>query len=192
MSARERILDAAAEVMRTKGLVETTTREIARAAGCSEALLYKYFSDKQHIFTAVLKERMPRLSSPEALVGEGSFADNLTTLVAELVAFYRESFPIAASMLGSASLRAAHRASAGTTGGGPQVPALIVQQYIEREVSAGRVDAAADPAVAARVLTGAALFEALQAAYADESPTDTRARAVAIVNTTLHGLLERR
>ncbi|MGH3995405.1 MAG: helix-turn-helix domain-containing protein, partial [Pseudonocardiaceae bacterium] len=37
MSTRDRILDGAAEVMRTRGLANTTTKEIAKAAGLSEA-----------------------------------------------------------------------------------------------------------------------------------------------------------
>ena len=58
---RDRILDAAAHVMRTRGFARTTTREIARAAGYSEATLYKHFQDKTDLFLAVLKERLPSL-----------------------------------------------------------------------------------------------------------------------------------
>lgn len=188
VSARERILDAAAELMRTRGLAETTTRAIAQQAGCSEALLYKNFVDKQHIFTAVLKERMPRLSAPDALVGEGTVAANLTSMVAELIAFYRESFPIAASMLGSASLRAAHRESVGRLGSGPDVPAQIVQRYIDGELAAGRIREDVDSVTTARLLTGAALFEALQAAYGDDPLDDPHDLADSIVTAALRGL----
>jgi AcrR family transcriptional regulator len=45
--ARVRILDAAHELMLTLGLARTTTKEIARAAGCSEAALYKHFASKE-------------------------------------------------------------------------------------------------------------------------------------------------
>src|ERR1700679_3578661 len=58
---RDRILDAAAHVMRTRGFARTTTKEIARAAGFSEATLYKHFQDKTDLFLAVLKERLPSL-----------------------------------------------------------------------------------------------------------------------------------
>ncbi|MFJ2441092.1 MULTISPECIES: TetR family transcriptional regulator [unclassified Streptomyces] len=44
---RARILDAAASLMTTVGLTRTTTKEIARAVGCSEAALYKHFRDKK-------------------------------------------------------------------------------------------------------------------------------------------------
>ncbi len=59
---RDRILDAATHVMRTRGFARTTTKEIARAAGYSEATLYKHFQDKTDLFLAVLKERLPTVS----------------------------------------------------------------------------------------------------------------------------------
>ena len=48
--------------MGSVGLVRTTTKEIAREAGCSEAALYKHFQDKEAIFVGVLRERSPRLA----------------------------------------------------------------------------------------------------------------------------------
>lgn len=57
--ARVRILDAAHELMLTVGLARATTKEIARAAGCSEAALYKYFDTKEELFVRVLAERLP-------------------------------------------------------------------------------------------------------------------------------------
>src|SRR5215831_3153938 len=58
---RETILDAADQVMHTLGLANATTREIAQAAGLSEAALYKYFDDKTDLFLCVLRERLPDL-----------------------------------------------------------------------------------------------------------------------------------
>src|SRR5258705_7646997 len=60
--ARIRILDAAHELMLTIGLARATTKEIAKAAGCSEAALYKYFPSKEELFVSVLKERLPQLT----------------------------------------------------------------------------------------------------------------------------------
>ncbi|MFF5422601.1 TetR/AcrR family transcriptional regulator, partial [Streptomyces misionensis] len=59
--ARVRIVDAAHQLMLTIGLARATTKEIARAAGCSEAALYKHFASKEELFVTVLKERLPRL-----------------------------------------------------------------------------------------------------------------------------------
>ena len=109
MSTRDRILDAAATVLRERGLARTTTKEIARAAGCSEALLYKHFTDKQELFLGVLAERAPRLDAPVDLVGRATVVENVTTLVGQLLAFYSRSFPMSASILGAPDLLAVHR-----------------------------------------------------------------------------------
>ena len=57
--ARVRILDAAHELMLTVGLARATTKEIAKAAGCSEAALYKYFASKEELFIRVLGNGCP-------------------------------------------------------------------------------------------------------------------------------------
>ena len=72
---RDRILDAAAHVMRTRGFARTTTKEIARAAGYSEATLYKHFQDKTDLFLAVLKERLPSLGGTLGALSAGIEAD---------------------------------------------------------------------------------------------------------------------
>ncbi|ASO18866.1 AcrR family transcriptional regulator [Actinoalloteichus hoggarensis] len=191
MSARERILDAAAEVMQKSGVAATTTRQIARAAGCSEALLYKHFAHKQELFVAVLNERLPRLSDPRELAGTRTVAENLATLVEQLLAFYLRSFPMAASVFSSPSLRDAHRNSLSTMGAGPDQPARLLQTYLEIESRRGRLAPDTDCHALARVLTGAALFEAFQASYAGADEIDDAgtlaARIVAVVGTDIGG-----
>ncbi len=57
LSADERkqaIVDAVRNVFAEKGFDGTTTRELARAAGVSEALLYKHFPSKESLYTAML------------------------------------------------------------------------------------------------------------------------------------------
>ncbi|AOS61515.1 TetR/AcrR family transcriptional regulator [Actinoalloteichus hymeniacidonis] len=168
MSTRDRIVKSAAEVMRAKGVTSATTREIAREAGCSEALLYKHFASKQELFVAVLRERLPRLPDLDDLVGTRTVVENLVELVEALLEFYVESFPMAATIFGSPALREAHRASVSQLGAGPEGPALLVQAYLEAEVRAGRLPQDLPARTLARALTGAALFEAFQAAYAGQ------------------------
>lgn len=52
---REQILDAVSSLFAEKGLA-VTTKELAAAAGVSEALIYKHFKSKEELFTGV-KER---------------------------------------------------------------------------------------------------------------------------------------
>jgi AcrR family transcriptional regulator len=46
LSARERIQEAAVELMGRKGVAGTTTQDIARRASCSQAAIYKYWNGK--------------------------------------------------------------------------------------------------------------------------------------------------
>jgi AcrR family transcriptional regulator len=48
-SARDRIREAAVELMGRKGVGGTTTQEIARRAGCSQAAIYKYWESKDNL-----------------------------------------------------------------------------------------------------------------------------------------------
>ncbi|MBO0804105.1 MAG: TetR/AcrR family transcriptional regulator [Nocardiopsaceae bacterium] len=187
--ARERILDAAAAVMREKGLANTTTKAIAAAAGYSEALLYKHFADKQELFLTVLKERVPqaRLDSP----GDGELIDNLTAIVEQLMGFFTQTFPIAASVFGAPELLAEHRKAMMGRGHGPAGPVHGVQSYLDAEQHAGRISAASDTASAARLLVGAAFHQGFLAAF-DGFRTVGNAHAIAagIVATILPALTE--
>lgn len=188
MSTRERIVDAAAEVMRDKGIAAATTREIARAAQCSEALLYKHFGSKQELFVAVLSERLPRLEDPQSLVGARTVTENLQTLVAQLFDFYLEGFPIAVSIFGSRILREEHRDSMRALGAGPALPTQAVERYLDAEIVLGRLPDSVDAHALSRILTGAAFFEAFLATYEGESGPDTAETAHRVVAQALRGV----
>ena len=51
---KQAIVDAVRDVFAEKGFDGTTTRELAKAAGVSEALLYKHFPSKESLYTAML------------------------------------------------------------------------------------------------------------------------------------------
>jgi AcrR family transcriptional regulator len=50
---RAAIIDASRQVFVAKGFYGTTTRELAKAAGVSEALLFKHFPDKEALYRAI-------------------------------------------------------------------------------------------------------------------------------------------
>src|SRR5947209_238785 len=59
---RRQILDGALRVFSEKGFVETTNRDIAKAAGIGSAgLIYHYFKDKEAVLRAALEEHAPLL-----------------------------------------------------------------------------------------------------------------------------------
>ncbi len=49
LSAAERILDAAARLFAERGVAATQMGDIAKAAGCSRATLYRYFDSRQAV-----------------------------------------------------------------------------------------------------------------------------------------------
>ena len=51
---KEAIVDAVRDVFAEKGFDGTTTKELAHAAGVSEALLYKHFPSKESLYAAML------------------------------------------------------------------------------------------------------------------------------------------
>ncbi|AVZ74731.1 TetR family transcriptional regulator [Streptomyces lunaelactis] len=157
--ARVRLLDAAHQVMLTNGLARATTKEIAKAAGCSEAALYKYFPSKEELFVTVLKERLPRLKPLlETLVaepGERSVEENLIEIARQAARFYAQSFPIAASLYAEPKLKQRHDDAMRELGTGPHVPIRGLDAYLRTEQDAGRIRAGADTYAAASLLLGA-------------------------------------
>ena len=60
-SSRERqagLIAAAASLFAAKGFNGTTTKEIAKSAGVSEALVFKYFPTKRALYAAILAEKV--------------------------------------------------------------------------------------------------------------------------------------
>lgn len=59
--AADRILDAAAELFAQRNVAGVGMREIARAAGCSRATLYRYFENREALHTAFVHRETYRL-----------------------------------------------------------------------------------------------------------------------------------
>jgi AcrR family transcriptional regulator len=75
MSAEERrlqILRVAVSLFSQRGFVGTTTKEIAQAAGVSEAMVFRHFANKQELYSAILDHKACSgdTMNPEAMVAE--------------------------------------------------------------------------------------------------------------------------
>lgn len=193
-STRDRILDAAADVMTRLGLARATTKEIARAAGCSEALLYKHFRDKEEIFLGVLKDRLPSFTATLAALpdqaGTGSVRDRLVEVVDVGVRFYEAGLAIGSSMLGDPELVRRHREWMLSRGVGPQLANRMLADYLRAEQKAGRVAAAVDADAAAALLLGASYQRAFMVRLMGEQPLSPPAAGFAqsVVEAALRGL----
>ena len=75
MTAEDRkiqILRVAVGLFSKKGFGGTTTKEIAQAAGVSEAMVFRHYSTKQELYTAILDHKACSgdAMDPEELVAE--------------------------------------------------------------------------------------------------------------------------
>ncbi|MHA6759988.1 TetR/AcrR family transcriptional regulator [Streptacidiphilus sp. PAMC 29251] len=189
---RERILDAGSQLMRTIGLIRATTKEIARAADCSEAALYKHFSSKEELFVAVLQERLPPLG-PTLLKlienpGDRGTEQCLTEIAALATLFYQASAPIAASLFADPALLRRHVSELRRLGAGPHQPLYALARYLRLERQQGRIRRDTDPDAAAALLLGACFQRALLAPFLDGSPEPLDSFAASLARTLTRGL----
>ncbi|MFC4056424.1 TetR/AcrR family transcriptional regulator [Actinomadura syzygii] len=107
-SMRDRILAAAVEVIRARGIVAATTKEIARSAGVSEGSLYNHFANKTALFAAALGEvtgtARAAMAALLASAGQGTVEENLVRLASDMVRFYGELLPMTGPVLADPEL----------------------------------------------------------------------------------------
>ncbi|VDR38972.1 Potential acrAB operon repressor [Tsukamurella paurometabola] len=90
--AAERILDAASGLFAEHGVAAVGMDDIARAAGCSRATLYRYFANRDVLRSAYVLREMSRaldhLASTEA--PPGSAPERLVAVIEAAVAYVRD------------------------------------------------------------------------------------------------------
>ncbi|MFK4070910.1 TetR/AcrR family transcriptional regulator [Streptomyces sp. NPDC029674] len=103
--ARARLLDAAEQLLRERGLAAATTKAIAADAACSEAALYKHFTGKGDLLGTLLRERLP--AAGPLLAGAGREEDAeacCVRLARQLVWFYERSMPLIGALFADHAL----------------------------------------------------------------------------------------
>lgn len=90
--ASERILDAAAGLFAEQGVAAVGMDDIARAAGCSRATLYRYFANRELLRSAYVVREMSRaldhLASTEP--PSGTAPERLVAVIESAVAYVRD------------------------------------------------------------------------------------------------------
>src|SRR5207237_6078725 len=141
-TTRDHILDAAAAVMHNLGLKRATTREIAQAAGLSEAALYRYFADKAELMMCVIAERLPQLiallTDLPGRAGQRTVRANLEEVARTALPFYDETLPLAASLFAEPELLARRQEEMRAKNSGPHRSAEMLASYIRNEQKLGR------------------------------------------------------
>lgn len=186
---REAILAAAEQVIRDRGVLSTTTRLIARAAGCSEGSIYNHFANKDQLIAGVVCERLAafpeRARQLPELAGTGEVETNLAELVALAIDFFAEVTPMTAAMMADPASTRRHVAELDAAGKGPRWTIRALVDYLRREQQLGRIAADAHLEGAAMALVGGAWHQAhLGAAWdveifpSGQDPAAELARAV--------------
>jgi AcrR family transcriptional regulator len=180
--------------MHTLGMARATTKEIAQAAGLSEAALYRHFADKAELFLCVIGERMPQLVATlrdlPARVGRRTVRSNLEDVARVALPFYDETAPMAASFFSEPELLARHQEALRLKDSGPHHAIDALASYIRAEQIAGRVSLRADPEAAASLLVGSCLGRAFLRRFTGEQagPEADERFIKAAVRTLMNGL----
>jgi AcrR family transcriptional regulator len=155
------------------GLANTTTKQIAATAGCSEAALYKHFRDKEEIFLTVMRERMPTdfvttLAALPSRTGEGAVRDTLLDVATRAVSFYRQIIPMMSGVFAEPDLLARHQDALRRAGLGPHLANVALAAYLRAEQELGRLPGDASPDALAALLLGACFQRAFLIRFVGE------------------------
>ena len=189
---REHLIDAAERLTAQAPITTITTRDIARAAGVSDGVLYNYFSDKNELLVAAMLRQYRRLIDefqkliPEP--GTGTVEENLASIGGALFALEGEFVPMIAGLLVDPALF--HRLFAAIH----QEPFGIDQlrnpltAYLEGEQRLGRIPADVDRGAVAILLMGSTSVMALAAQFMPGAPNVGASGVRAMVDALLRGL----
>jgi AcrR family transcriptional regulator len=87
---KEAIVEAVQDVFAEKGFDGTTTRELAKAAGVSEALLYKHFPSKESLYAAMLDgcSKGPTFAEASRILALDASTSTLVVMVHFMISHY--------------------------------------------------------------------------------------------------------
>jgi AcrR family transcriptional regulator len=168
---RVAVIEAASQVIRARGLARTRMSHIARAAGCAEGSIYRYFPSKSELVREVIHSRLlsmvGMLAGLPMRAGTATVEANLLEAARAALASYGEGVTLLGGLLADTELLAAERELLAANDVGPHAVAVSLAGYLKAEQALGRVRADADVEVAARLLLtsclGASLFRAIEA-----------------------------
>jgi AcrR family transcriptional regulator len=159
--ARQRILDAALELIRERGIGRVTTKDIAATAGAAEGSLFKNFGDKMGLLTELLSYQLPenRAWREVGLVippGQGDVVAALVASMQRAVDFYAAALPLIAGSFADRELLRRYRQHNRERGTGPQLAMEAISDYLSGWQKSGHLDSDADCYAMALALCGSA------------------------------------
>ncbi len=74
---REQIVAASLALFARKGFAGTTTRDLSRAAGVSEALIYRLFPTKRALYDAIIQRQIAEVGPAHGAAGDRTLSDRV-------------------------------------------------------------------------------------------------------------------
>ena len=179
---KDRIVEAAWQVMRERGLAATRTSAIAEAAGCAEGSIYRYFDDKPQLLLAAIRSHLPETAAGTdagmlELAGTRTVRVNLLGIARAACELYGDLVPLAAAVLADATLVERRLEAFGGHDFRPSQTVAAVAAYLAAEQRLGRVRPDADPELTARLLVNGCVGESLLDGLFE--PDEPRGRSLA-------------
>jgi AcrR family transcriptional regulator len=169
---REAILSATLELLRERGIGQLTMREVARAAGVSEASIFYHYTDRAGLLRAVFEEGVAPLQALGQQGIDGATpVEAMTRLAEALERFLDRALPVITASQSDTTLRDALAEYMAEGDLGPHRGVQLLGEYLAREQSAGRVRGDIDPHAVAVMLISTCFMRASQRQMPIHSPS---------------------
>jgi AcrR family transcriptional regulator len=140
---REHLVDTAEKLLGERQLSTITTRDIARAAGVSDGVLYNYFADKHELIIAALMRRyaqaLSKFDTELPQPGTGTVEANLITYAKAAYELVSEGLPMTAGLISEPQLLHRFIAEIHSEPYGPQRMREPIAAYLAGEQELGRL-----------------------------------------------------
>jgi len=194
-NTRQKILDAAQELIESGGFTRLTTKHIAERAGVAEGTIFKHFKRKEDLSLAVVLENSPRfrVAITQNRAGQRSVRKNLEDIALSTIQFSDKLIPLAAALFADADLLARHRQVLNETGRGPKDAFELIGAYVADEQKLGRINRQIAPLSVSALLLGPCFYWAFlrQGLGRNVLPMKDEEYASLVVATLMLGLSSR-
>jgi AcrR family transcriptional regulator len=188
---REHLIEVAERLMAERPVSTVTTRDLARAAGVSDGVLYNYFADKNELLVAALVRRYARLlarfDADLPRPGVATVEENLLAYARAALDLVGDSLPIVAGLIGEPAMLQRFIGEVHQQPFGPQRLVHPIADYIAGEARLGPLSGE-EVEAATTMLLGTTIMFAFTSLVAGMPREDLVAKLPAIVRVIVRGL----
>lgn len=191
VALREHLIDTVAGLLGERAISAVTTRDIARAAGVSDGVLYNYFGGKDDLVIQALLRRysqaLDAFTTGLPQPGTATVEENLTTYCHAVLDLVAQALPVAAGLMSEPALLHRFIVAVHTEPYGPRRITLPIVEYLTGERRLGRLGEFDTEAVVS-LITGAAIVLVLSSHLGSAGHTALAERVPAMVETLTRGI----